>query len=596
MKLNKLTNKKNIYKSYKKKILIISQLKNKNNLLKPTAIYLNEGCLSGDLIKNNLNKKLLPNYPHLKNKEVYKNYFYLLGIYEIFLKIISLKLNKIHNVNYSKKYWRIVIGYWLFEFISIVFDNWKRLKYINSYYNLNYIEVAKFKNSEISFRDHSDFSQKINTDVFNNIIYSDLLQFFKSAKIKYFFVKKKYFNKNISYKSILNILINNILKILIIINSFFVKNSDAVIHDSYLSKKILFLLQIRFKQIPQFYISPNINTVSLNKRMRFQIVNCSNDTFTKIVSKLLFKYMPSSYLENYHNYLRRVNNINWPKNPKFIFSSSSFSYDDFFKLWLAGKKENFKTKVITGQHGGFFFTTQFSFFQKHQSDISDLILTWGRNKKKYRSVFNFKTNNKKIKYKKNGNLLFVHYSLSRFSGIHSTYAGFSYLKYLKDQFNLIKKLDRNILNNLVFREYPVDLGWNIDLKTALKINLKLDVLIDKNQKLYNSLTKSRICLVNLNGTIFLEVMNLNFPTIVFLNNNNEPLNKETKKYLNILKKVGVYFDNYEMAAKKINEVWDDVDGWWYSNSVQNAVNIFCNKFSKRSKKNTVNKLLYSIIN
>ena len=126
MRLPNSNNKKNIDKIFKKKILIISKLK--KNLIKTSVIYLNEGCLQGGLIKNDFNKKLLPNYPHLTNIEVYKNYFYLLTIYEYFLKIISLKLNKIHNVNYSKKYWRIVIGYWLFEFISIVFDNWKRLK------------------------------------------------------------------------------------------------------------------------------------------------------------------------------------------------------------------------------------------------------------------------------------------------------------------------------------------------------------------------------------------------------------------------------------------------------------------------------------
>jgi putative transferase (TIGR04331 family) len=223
-------------------------------------------------------------------------------------------------------------------------------------------------------------------------------------------------------------------------------------------------------------------------------------------------------------------------------------------------------------------------------------MTWGYNKKKYKPVFNFKTVDKKIKSKKNGYLLFICYAISRFSSLHSIYTGFSYLTYLKDQFNLIKKLNNHIHNHLILREYPYDYGWNINLKSVLKNNIKTHLLIDKNNKLYDSLLKSRICLINLNSTTFLETLNLNFPTILFFNNNNEPLNNEIKKYLNILKKAEVYFDNHVLAAKKINLIWDNVDEWWYSPLVQNAVNIFCNKFSRRSTKNPVKQLYNSLLN
>ena len=119
---------------------------------------------------------------------------------------------------------------------------------------------------------------------------------------------------------------------------------------------------------------------------------------------------------------------------------------------------------------------------------------------------------------------------------------------------------------------------------------------DKNKNLYDSLSKSRICFVNLNSTVYLETLNLNFPTILFFNNRNMPINQKTKKYFDILKKAGIYFDDYETAAKKINQIWDNVDNWWYNKSVQKAVNIFCDKFSKRSLKNPIKKLYNSLSN
>jgi len=582
-------------KKFRRKILIISQLKKKNNLPNSSAIYLNEGCLPTSLIENNFNHKLVPNYYHLKRQNVYKNYFYLLSIYELFLKIISYKLNKIHNVNYSKNYWRVLIGPWLFMFISIIFDNWNKLKYIKKNYNLQFIEVAKVKNSAFLFNDYNDFAYKALTDSFNNSIYNDLLKFFKRHRINYFTIKKEYLNNNFYNKNILNTFLSFIKNLYILISNFLQKDKNAVFHDPYFDNKTSLLLQIKLKQIPTFYKSINITNKFYNKEIRLQKFKNLKGPFIKTVANLIFKYMPLSYLENYNYYLNKINSINWPKDPKFIFSSSSFFYDDFFKFWLAEKKEKFKTKFITGQHGGYVFTNKLMFLEKHQNDISDSILTWGYNKKKFKSVFNFKTLNKKIKFDNNGKLLFVHYEVGRFSGTHSTYTRFSYLVYLKDQLNFIHKLNKNILNELIFRKYPVNLGWKIDLIHLLKKN-QINVLIDKNIKIDDTLKKSRICFVNLNSTVYLETLNLNFPTIIFFNTDNDEINNETRKYLNILKSVGVYFDDYEMAAKKINEIWDNVDGWWFSKSVQNAVNIFCDKFSKRSKKNTINKLYNSIIN
>lgn len=596
MKLIKSNNKKNTNIKFRKKILIISQLKKQNNIPKSSAIYLNEGCLPSSLIGNDFNRKLVPDYPHLKRQEVYKNYYYLLNVYEFFLKVISYKLNKIHNVSYSKNYWRVVIGVWLFQFISIIFDNWNKLRYIKKKYNLQFIEIAKIKNSAFLFNDYNDFAYKTLTDSFNNSIYNDLLKFFKKYRISYFTIKKEFLNNNFYSKNILNVFLNFLKNLYILISNFLQKDKNAVFHDPYFDNKTSLLLQIKLKQIPTFYKSINITNKFYNHKIRLQEFKNLKDPFVKIVANLIFKYMPLSYLENYNYYLNKINSINWPKDPKFIFSSNSFFYDDFFKFWLAEKKEKFKTKFISGQHGGYFFTNKFMFFEKHQNEISDLILTWGyNNKKKCRSVFNLKTLNKKIKFDNNGKLLFVNYEVSRFSGVHSSYTRFSYFDYLKDQLNFIYKLNKNIANEIIFRKYPINHGWKVDLINLLKKN-QINVLIDKNKKIYDTLKISKICFANLNSTVYLETLNLNFPTIIFFNTDNDEVNKKTMKYLNILKQVGVYFDSYETAAKKINEIWDNVDNWWYSKSVQKAVNIFCNKYSKRSKKNTINKLYNTIIN
>ena len=183
------------------KILIISQLRSKFSEKNNSHIlFLNEGCR---LYKTNKEYKyeLYKNISVLNYKinSIDKNFSYLLEIYESLLETLSIKLNKIHNLSYSVQSWRIIIGPWLFEFISIIFYNWKALEYINNNYSIKHVEIAKSKKVSTNFRDYKDFVCSSTTDEFNNIIYTDLLKYFKNIKIKYFFINKKK-NKKIKNK------------------------------------------------------------------------------------------------------------------------------------------------------------------------------------------------------------------------------------------------------------------------------------------------------------------------------------------------------------------------------------------------------------
>lgn len=186
-------------------ILIISKLRpslfesKKNHIL-----FLNDGC---KLYKNKKNNK----YELYKNNRVLtfkiasldKKFIYLINVYEILLKELHLKLNKIHNLDCSIEYWRILIGPWLFEFISIIFYNWKKLKYINNNLFIKYVKIAKFNEPIYPFKDSNHFSYSALTDEFNNQVYKDLLRYFENIQVRFFAIKpnkKKHKNKILNFK------------------------------------------------------------------------------------------------------------------------------------------------------------------------------------------------------------------------------------------------------------------------------------------------------------------------------------------------------------------------------------------------------------
>jgi putative transferase (TIGR04331 family) len=571
-------------KKIKKNILIISQLRGKYFEPKNSNIYfLNEGCKLHRTQKHYKYEKYKNNFIlnfNYKLDSLNKDLNYLLYIYELFLEDVSKKLNQIHEINYPKSYWRVVIGPWLFEFLSILFDNWKKIKFINANSNIIQIKIANTQNKNFSFKDNNDFSFSSLTDEFNNQIFKDLLFHFKKFKLIYFNPVNSKKKLNITNLNFIK-LISNLSQYLFFFLRFSLSKNFFFFYSSYLPKKISFYLQIKLKQIPifpKFFFSTDNKKENL---LRAQNFSFTNDNFLNLAKDLLFKYMPLSYLENFKNISAKVKNI-YSIKPKIIFSSSAFINDDYFKIWLADINLKKESKFISGQHGGYFYIGKFIFDELHQEKISDKIITWGyHNRKIHSPLFNFKIAHKKINNKKDGDLLMVNYEFSRFAGNNLSLRYFSYLNYLDDQFIFIKKLSSDIKSRLIVRPYPYSYGWNT--KERFK-EFKSDIFFDSNKNIDDSLKISRICYINFNSTVFLETLNHNFPTVIFFNLKQDLLRKEAIPYFNVLKKAQIFFDNNELAAAHINKVWNNIDQWWNSREVQNSVNFFCNKYTKRSSK------------
>lgn len=72
------------------------------------------------------------------------------------------------------------------------------------------------------------------------------------------------------------------------------------------------------------------------------------------------------------------------------------------------------------------------------------------------------------------------------------------------------------------------------------------------------------------------------PTIIYFDPKQDLIRNDAKKYFDLLKKVNIYFDNSTAAAKHLNNIWNQVDKWWYNKKTQNSVNLFCENFSKRT--------------
>ena len=74
----------------------------------------------------------------------------------------------------------------------------------------------------------------------------------------------------------------------------------------------------------------------------------------------------------------------------------------------------------------------------------------------------------------------------------------------------------------------------------------------------------------------------NIPTIAFWFNGFDHLRETAKPSYQLLVDVGIVHLSPESASSKINDIWDDVDAWWFSAEVQNARELFCKRFARVS--------------
>lgn len=573
----------------KQRVLLVTALKDKNkSYLKKRLVATGIECIKY-LDNDFINSDVIILKTHWKKENLSKNFSSINNIYNNYLIEITDFLNKIHKVNYSVDYWKIIIGPWLKRFIFIVYDRLHNIKLIKKKYSISYVKINNYLEKDFLFNDYNDFDYKHHTDEWNNIIYDQIIKSLKYFRVKKFNAIEN--NKKLIKKNSL------LLKLFFAVNKFFnlfVKKNNSFFINTYLPKAKLLLLHLKLRQIPFFpeeYIK-----LKFKKNIQFRLKKNKKkkDTFELVLDSIIFKHFPKIYLEGYKKTIKFIDTLPWPTIPRFIYSSNSFFNDDVFKIYLAEQKRRYNTKIITGQHGGGFFSSKYYFNQDLQFDISDFVLTWGFKKKfsnKFVPMFNFLNANKykKKKYMNNNNLLFIDYELPRFSaglGI-GMFQDKNYLELLEDRFVFLKKINYSVLNSTIVKLYPTDYGRCTKERFYDRgIKCKFSSRDDNFVKLLNS---SKICVTNLNATTYLQSLNLNHPTVIFFNKNIDLMNEEFSLSLKALKKVGIFFNTPEEAASHINLIWNSIDSWWSSKKVQSAVNFFCNKYSKRSN-NKVNDL------
>ena len=157
-----------------------------------------------------------------------------------------------------------------------------------------------------------------------------------------------------------------------------------------------------------------------------------------------------------------------------------------------------------------------------------------------------------------------------------------FLSYLQDQLDFFDRLESTVIEKLNIRP---DLnqsarGWNV--KRVIE-NAGYDNKLDKSGgSIIEAIKASRICICTSNSTVFLQTLAMNFPTVVFWDNNHNEISPDAQHHIDLLVEAKILFFNPIEAAIHVNETISNVSNWWFSHDVQVARELFCKRYAFNS--------------
>ncbi len=559
----------------KKKIsylLVTTQLFNKETSSKK-IICLSEFSKSFNLIKKNHRKQITIKHPWCDEKKKLSDEKYAEKLsYLIFNKLYK-KLNELHKVKKEKKYWEILLIFWIYNYISFNLEKWRCIEKLFFLYDKNKLSstfINLKKNIEIEST--LNFFEICKSDLYNHLLIQKILKFnnFKN------FIKRDYrlvghFKKKknlFSSKWIRKFFFHKILKY----NTFYF---DQIFSYKNYIKLCFFLKSIPFviKETDIYnYKYKKLNQTFRNK-INLDIV--ANNKFEKFILENIINDIPKSLVENYKDIIFETHKKLPPKKICYV-SGYNFWRNDIIKIWISEVRQN-KSKLFTMDHGGF-VPIKNNFTYKFPSIISDLYLTFfdRKNFSHKQNVLQIPRISKKkfsvpILKKKNKILIVLNEFLRFRINIGTAPIGKQNLFIIESIKKILNKIPNNISKQIRFREKLHNNGWEYyrRINDYFKINKK-DYTFWNKEPIKRLIHRIKLCIVTYPDTVILDFIDHNVPTILFIDKF-WPIKKEYPEIYQNLKKAKILITNENELVSHLNKINDNPEEWWLEKKTQKAI-------------------------
>lgn len=547
-------------------------------------IFLGGWCLrySRKSFWENLEYQIIQS-PLKSNQEFYNAYCYVSNLYERILPLLGEKLNFIHGTSHSNRYWRIVIGPWLFQYIHVLYDRYTSLRVALDQYS-NFTTIGLSEDDYITPSNALDFTNLVCDDPYNLQLYTRILSVLgkdfprKNLKV----ITSPVLNPGKrKLRKLLGSFYNTIFKV--------VQNNSCpiVIKQAYFSRFIE--LQLFFKTGGKIWQDRNKIELPLfpfNQQMRLKLsdLQLKDCEFEKLLIDMLFFDIPKSYIEGFLFISNEIDRY-YPHKPIAIFSAEAWYFEEVFKQWAAACAE--KGTVLFGiQHGANYGSVACLPCEIHEVSITDVFYSWGWEKTDLVSrvlpLPATRLMGRKVmgaNNQKEGILLATN-CMPRYLYRFQNFKNYDNDEYFSWQQRFAAALSSENRSKMRVRLYIQDYGSDCIQRWK---DYYPEVPLE-NWDIYflESLENCRLHVSDHLASTFIDALVANKPTILFWNHQVFEVRPEAQPYYDELRYAGILYNTPEAAATAVNFFYTDVETWWNDPNLQVIRKKFCNIFAKTS--------------
>ena len=501
-------------------------------------------------------------------------------------KILYPTLNLIHEVSYSKRYWDVLVGEWIYLYCQVVFDRWAVMETAFKTLKNPKVIVESSRVSKIPF-DTSDFHRNAisNHDWNANLmtdIYDDFSGNFNMNIDRDISIHKpcETDQKRASIKRKIHTIVSRIYVSLI-------RNERAIlIQTPYLSR--INSIKLCFKIRALIYFEPTEKYVPLQEQCNIEMRQMLSESlrpqhlqepFFKFLVKNIELYFPAIYLEEYAHHKSYSERGYFDYFPHTIVTANSHYSNECWKSWAASSVEK-GGRIVLLQHGGHYGHSKFSLIQDYEIDLADKFLSWGwtiPNNKKVTAVPANKLIGLKIQRKTRITCLVVTFEASTYaSWLASFPIGPQVFRSKEMTLSFLMRIENPLRDAIRVRAYPIDYG--LSQKTEFQLKFPELAYSPDNRDFMADLVDVRMVVFNYFSTSFIEAVKMGIPSVAFIDPAHLEVNDSFKELFTSLVDVGVLHHSSESCAHFVMQIWDSVETWWSDSATIKAIEEFLEYF------------------
>jgi putative transferase (TIGR04331 family) len=544
-------------------------------------LFLSDGCLrySQKASWEQLNYKVLscPLQDRQKFKEAYS---YVSGLYERILPLLAEILNSIHKTEHDKRFWRIILGPWLFHYVEILYERYISLKSaVNQYSDFETIVLSE--QNFVTPKDLLGFISLSCDDPYNLQLYTRILTFLgKDFETN---------NLNITIKPVVNSSKTRLVKgVFDAVGRLAQRFVPIVIKNTHLplDSELQLFLKTGCRIWSNRSGMTELPSLPVNEqdRLKFRELKLEDNEFEWLLIEMLPLDIPKSYVEGFEFISNRAAKL-YSCKPKTIFGTNSWYFDEIFKLWAATCNEN-GTNLCGIQHGANYGIAETWPLETHELAITKRFYSWGWEKSDCIAKVVPMPATRLIKRKSIGadnqkdGILMATNCFPRYFYRFQDFLSYDNKQYFDWQQRFVDRLCPENRIRLRVRLYLMDYGC--DCVQKWKDSYPELAIENWDIPFLTSLENCRLHVSDHLASTFIDGLVANKPTILFWNPETFQVKNRFQLYFDKLRHVGILYDNPEAAAAAVDSVYNDVETWWNDRHRQEIRKEFCDLFARTS--------------